>query len=303
MKEFEFIANLQQKFGGGITGIGDDAVLFNKNILIAKDILVEGVHFLYSTPIDFVIGKLFTCNISDIAAMGGYAESVLIGVACSKEKLSEILYAIEKYSKIYDVTVIGGDTSLSKGDMFLSMTVIGKRGKNILTRTGAKIGDIIYLSRPVGFAKISLEKEISGIGNDDERYFHYSLRAETKVGEFLGNFRGIGACCDISDGLGRDLSSIAKSSGVKTVIEITPLHLKHLEGQCSKQEEYFLRSGEEFALVFTIDKTKQVEFETSFLQTFGKKPIEIGFCEEGQGAVLRKNGVDMDIAFMGFEHF
>lgn len=305
MKEFEFIKSLRdfsRLFAPD--GIGDDAAFFGGKYLVAKDVLCENVHFLSSTPIDLVVGKLFTCNVSDICAMGGTAKAALIGVACpNEEMLPSISESILKYAAFYGVDIIGGDTSKSGGGLFLSMTVLGEKGKNLLLRSGAGAGDIIYLSRPVGLAKLSLEKELGLNSLNIDKYYHYEQKAERSAGEFLGGFDGITCACDISDGLGRDLANIAKESGLKAVIDISAVDLDYLKNYGVDAEKYFISSGEEFALLFGVEKSREAQFEKSFEKALSCKPLKIGVFEVGSGCVLRSKGLSVDVSTSGFSHF
>lgn len=305
MKEFDFINLLRRNFPGDYpASIGDDAALFGGNFLIAKDILVENIHFLPSAPLDLVIGKLFTANISDIAAMGGKPSAVLLGVACKEGDLEEIAAAVIEHSAYYGVKVIGGDTCASRSGLFLSATVIGEKGANILQRNGAKPGDVIYLSRSVGLAQLSLEKELGKNNLPIDKYYHYSLKAETAVGLFLGIDKRVSCCCDISDGLGRDLSGIASESGVKAVVDFKEVDLSYLDKFGVKSFDFFLSSGEEFALLFAVRGKDADIFEKDFESRFCMKPLKIGFFSEGKGCeALLADGSVKDISKMGFQHF
>jgi len=104
MNEFEFIKNLSINFGNDIYGIGDDAVLVENNLLISKDMLIENIHFLPTTPINHIINKLFASNISDIAAMGGTAKYALLGIATDdNSKLDKILSALKHVVVRYNI--------------------------------------------------------------------------------------------------------------------------------------------------------------------------------------------------------
>ncbi|MDR2884505.1 MAG: hypothetical protein LBV09_05305 [Deferribacteraceae bacterium] len=246
--EFNFIKMLATASKGVGTphGIGDDAVKYGDGV-IAKDIMVEGVHFTCLESLQSIVNRLFISNISDIAAVGGLAGgySALLAVAIpdyvNKVELAEAICAA---ATRFDVDIIGGDTTSSKGGLFLSLTIIGKAGNYFIGRDGAKVGDNVYLSRPVGMAKYELER----FG----RYQQERL-PERLLGEEFGRTGEVSACIDISDGLGRDLSHIASASGVKIMIDrellvnlgrqTPPLHI-----------DCIVSSGEEYALAFTLDK-------------------------------------------------
>lgn len=285
-------------------GIGDDAALFENEYLIAKDIMIENIHFLKSTPIDLVIRKLFTSNVSDIAAMGGSPVSVLLGIGADKSTdMAAIAEAAAVAADFYGVKIIGGDTSSSKGELFLSMTIIGKRGKNLLLRNGAKPGNVLYLSRPVGLAKAALEKELGIKEHPVKAFSHYDKTAEKEAGILLGTLSGVTAAADISDGLGSDAGHIADMSGVQITIDADRLNFPCIAFLKDEAISYAVSSGEEFALIFTAEKEAACNVERNFEKQFGRKPIKIGYVSAGEGCFLKTGDKLIDISSTGYEHF
>lgn len=286
----------------GVTlGVGDDAALFG-DTLVCKDIMAEGVHFTKGAPVMHIMRKVVTANVSDIAAMGGTAELGLLGIAIpagydiTAEDMARPFDA-------YGVKLIGGDTTSSKDSLFISVTIIGRKNEHVLTRSGAKAGDIIYMSRPVGRVREFLDKELAaeaGSGSRPEQgegsvtYNHYLVKAETELGDLLGKTGIATSCIDISDGLGRDASHIADMSGVKMVIEADRIPVDHLE---NKDVMFAIGSGEEFALLYTID-----EKDVKELEMMSPKSIRIGRVEAGRGVYLEKDGEQTDISDSGYEH-
>ncbi|MEF3255012.1 MAG: hypothetical protein K6348_05545, partial [Deferribacterales bacterium] len=214
----------------------------------------------------------------------------------------EFVDALKKVLNFYSVILIGGDTTSSKKGVFLSLTIIGHKNSNLLRRSGAKIGDLVYLSRPVGLSKVSLEKELGVNCFDIDATYHYKQVAEVSLGSLLGKIIGITSCIDISDGLGRDIGHIADASKVCVILDEAKIDLSHLNRfNLDDPLRYFLSSGEEYALVFTVDgKFKDiVEHE---LQKF-LSVIQIGEVVEGEGVYLKtKNGVLYNISNFGYEH-
>lgn len=303
MKEFEFISYLEKSIVNKNKYIGDDAALIYDRLLISKDMLSENVHFLSSTPLKYVIHKLFTCNISDISSMGAVAKYVLLGLALKdKSYLEQILPLIEEECKFYNVELIGGDTTSSERNVF-SLTVIGERGANTVYRSGAESGDIIFISRPLGRCRISLEKELNKYSFNIDEYYHYQVNAENKLGAYLGSTSGITSMTDISDGLGVDLNNIALSSNKKAVIEYDRLDLSYLDEYGIDNFEYFVSSGEEFALLFTVKSSFALKIQKDILDKLGIKIIPVGRIEEGSGIFVEKNGHMQKIAKGGYEHF
>ncbi|MGE4496232.1 MAG: thiamine-phosphate kinase [Deferribacterales bacterium] len=286
MKEFAFIESLKSLSPkGGLHGIGDDAVLAD-GLLIAKDIVTEGVHFTEGAPLQNIIFRLFTANVSDIAAMGGRAEKALLGVALpeflDKAKLAE---AVRYACSYYDIKLIGGDTTSSVSHFFASLTIIGSPSENVLVRSGAKEGDEVYLSRPVGGAAAMLARELAG----ERVYDHYLYKAETELGEYLGSF-GVNSCIDISDGLGRDASHIAEASGVRIELDSRLIPEYGISDAVS--------SGEEFALLFTVPESRAKEMEELIHRDLKRPVYHIGKVTKGSGVFMDGE----DISEKGWEH-
>ncbi len=306
MKEFEFIKLMTLEFGGGISGIGDDAALFDDTHIITNDMLIENTHFLSTTPIEYVINKLFTSNVSDIAAMGGKAKYALLSIATDNElKLDKILPVLKTLCERYNIKIIGGDTSSNTFGLVLSMTLIGSKPKNLLTRSKATPGDLLFLSRPIGKAKISLETELGLSQYNCDPYYHYKLEAEDKLGEILGTITDVTSCIDISDGLGRDAAHISRMSGVKVVIYDNYLPYAYLGKFHINKQNYILTSGEEYALLFTISKNVIEDVIPKIVSASGCNDIIlVGKIEQGSGTFLKcENGMMKDISTAGYEHF
>lgn len=306
MKEFEFIHSLNNRLGESNVelSIGDDAACFG-SVLIAKDIMTENVHFTNKASIEDIIFKLFTCNISDIAAMGGTAENVLLGLSIPFGRIDniELINAIKKASDFYGVNVIGGDTTSSQDSLFLSLTVTGRKGTNLLLRSGAKEGDIVCISRPLGFSQLGLSQEIENKDFGLPLFAHYRQKAEKELGTLLGSLDGVTSCIDISDGLGRESSHIAISSKVKLVIDAEKLPIEQLSPYSKDPVSLFIESGEEFALLFTVDKDYFGKVKKSIFEILGKEIFEIGEVYSGFGESLLKNkNIYTPLSIKGYEH-
>lgn len=303
MKEFEFIKFLETEFNKDNL-IGDDAALIYNNILISKDILVENIHFLKSTPLEYVVHKLFTSNISDIASMGGTAEYVFLGIASENEEvLEQIIPYVANECKNYNVILAGGDTTSSKGGLFLSLTVVGKKGENVIKRNGAKEGDVIFLSRSVGKCKISLEKELNIYDFNIDKYYHYKKNAENILGSFLSSFDFVSSMTDISDGISVDLLNIAESSNKKAVLDYNKLPLDFLKEYNVDSVDYFLSSGEEFALLFTVLESKAQFIKEYVQEKLNINIIEIGRIESGSGLFILQDNQLKKVSSCGYQHF
>lgn len=300
-KELSFINNLKEELNNDY--IGDDAALSN-NLLICKDVLSENIHFLPSTPLDLVISKLFTSNMSDIAAMGGIPTKCLIGISLDKDRFNKnaIISSIKKECHRYNVEVIGGDTTAAQDSNFLSLTALGKPNKNVIYRTGACNDDLIYISRITGLCRKSLELELNnskeeyeidkeilesyGINSSEknflDKYFHYKVMAETYIGDILGNIEGVTSLTDISDSLHIDLKSILYSSKVSAILDLNNIEIlncdktKILGNSLKEKIEYFMTSGEEYCLLFTVSKKDEDNILKIIKEKANRDIIKIG---------------------------
>jgi len=303
MGEFEFIERLKRSPKEDILSIGDDAAFFD-GYLVAKDILTENIHFLPTTPIEMVVKKLFVSNISDICAMGGYPKYCLLGISIPEKYpfVQNIIFAVNKMVENYNIELIGGDTTKSKSNIFLSLTVIGKPHKNLLKRSGAKAGDLVYLSRPVGLSKVSLEKELGIADVNIDPYLHYKKEPEIELSKYLSESCFVSSCIDISDGVGRDASHIAKQSGVKIIIDKGKLDVGIFnELSLENPIDYIISSGEEFALLFTVKCENSAEFESICKEKFPDVKL-VGYVTEGEGVYLKDFSTMKNISDSGFEH-
>jgi thiamine-monophosphate kinase len=175
-----------------LVGIGDDAALIkhtNENLLVTTDMMVEGVHFNMDFMTPFQLGfKLVSVNVSDIYAMGGKPKFLLLNIAMrrnmDKKTIDSFFDGVQEAMKLYSLFLIGGDLSASHKDMILSATLIGY-AKKYLRRSGAKVGDRIYVTGNLGDSACGLEllKKIKSpvlLDRTKRRAKSKELRAESK---------------------------------------------------------------------------------------------------------------------------
>jgi thiamine-monophosphate kinase len=147
-----------------IVGIGDDAAVLKptyKNLLVTTDMMVEGVHFDLRLATPYQLGfKLISVNVSDIYAMGGKPLYLLLNIAAKKstEKkfIDRLFDGIKDAMNLHDTILIGGDLSATKSGMALSATLIGY-AKRYVQRSGANVGDRIYVTGDLGDSACGLE--------------------------------------------------------------------------------------------------------------------------------------------------
>ena len=241
--EFEFISRYMKPLTMGFSGalqLGDDIAIVPKDkkhdYVITLDTIVEDVHFVWQAKPEQIANKLFRSNLSDIASSGATPKFYLMTGNLSKEMskpwLKKFTDEAMKIQKKYEFALLGGDTVRAKGDKFFSVTMIGEVPKRkALLRSGAKVGDDIYISGKIGEAWVGLQilqKKIKIPKNRQDFYInkHYSPEPRIALGRKLLNLAN--SCTDISDGLIKDLKNICEASEVSANIEANkiPLALK-----------------------------------------------------------------------------
>ena len=283
-------------------GIGDDAAVISasKSKLVATvDMAIEDVHFrrAWSTP--FQIGaKLTTANLADIFAMGAKPKYLLVAAAITEannlEVVTELANGIKSVADKFEVAVIGGD--LSKGEkMSLSITALGELDTNPILRSGAKIGDLVYVSALPGLSAAGLA--ILGRGLDRPRYVveaHLNPKL-TAPSELIAVANSM---CDISDGVTTDGSNIAKASEVN--IDLSKQLISNAVGFSDLKEladelgedifDWILSGGEDHFFLATVDP-KNAKNELG---------VQIGVVKEGKGQLTLDGEI---IQKAGYQHF
>jgi thiamine-monophosphate kinase len=274
--ELEMIAALRRALSGGVppgeTHVGDDAAVLGPppgKLLLAADALVEGVHFDLSFGGASDAGwKALSVNVSDIAAMGGEATYAVSSVAAPAGSDLEGLFAgLLEASRHYSVTLVGGDLSLA-AQLFISVAVIG--GTDALPavrRSGARPGDELWCTGPLGASAAGLALLKRG-GDGDGSLAAAYLRPEARPAEGrLAARLGARAMIDVSDGLSSDLDHLATESGVGVILETLPVHP-------GASEEDALGGGEDYELVFAMGDGTDVcgDFREAGL----REPVRIG---------------------------
>ena len=313
--EFGFIDFIRSNFPypEGTTGIGDDCAVMPSGegeLLFSTDLLMEGVHFLRneSSPED-VGWKAAAVNLSDIAAMGGTPVATFLSIALPKDAQGEWADRfIEGYTDIsrqYDVPLLGGDTTSSLRDIAVNVGVLGRcpSGRRLM-RNGAKVGETIYVTGPLGDSAGGLQAILKGIERTDDvtRLIcrHKRPIPRIEAGRILMESGKAGAMMDISDGIGSDLRHIMKASGVGAVIDLERLPLSpELVSVCKEQGwdiyEMATSGGEDFELMFTAPAGLENELDISV--------YPIGKIVPGNELSWRFSNEPMDRDFDGYKHF
>ncbi len=311
-----------------IRGIGDDAAVIDAGdevILLSTDLLVEGIHFdLAYMPIQHLGYKAVTVNVSDIAAMNGQPEQIIVGIALSNrfslEAVDKLYEGIRAACSDYFVDLVGGDTTASPSGLVISISVMGRTKKgNEVYRKGAQDKDIICVTGDLGGAYIGLqilerEKEVFLTNPNmqpelDKHEYAVSRQLKPKARmDIIHELRDLGirpsSMIDISDGLASELFHISKQSGVGVRIfeDKIPIDQQAFNTAVEFKLDPFtcaLNGGEDYELLFTI---KQEDFEKL------KNHADIHFIgyvhpDPKQNVLIMKSGTVVPLKAQGWKHF
>lgn len=222
----------------------DCAVLpFGGEVLVlTHDMLVEGVHYLPGQDPADVAWKLVATNLSDLAAKGAEPVGVLLGYQFGADD-ARFLAGLDAVLRHYGVPLLGGDTVAGSGPQALGLTALGRASHvPVPSRSGARAGDAVWITGPVGGAMLGLEALQSGYGDSTAYSRPQALLAQGKALAPL-----VTAMMDVSDGLLLDAARLADASGVTLALDRTAVPLACPE----ERRDEALRWGDDYQLLFT----------------------------------------------------
>ncbi|MFB3922422.1 MAG: thiamine-phosphate kinase [Terriglobia bacterium] len=302
-------------------GIGDDAAVMEvtpgRHLILTTDLTIENVHFTQETHSPRAVGhRALARSLSDIAAMGGEPRVALVSIALSRRttrKWVKGFYSgLLPLAKRHGVAIIGGDTSVADGPILIDIVAGGEipRGKE-LRRSGARPGDWIFVSGPLGLSRAGLALLKSGRGKTrraaEAITVHTHLHPEPRcgLGRLLSKAGIASATIDISDGLSTDLKRLCEASGTgariwESSIPVAPL--TRASGYSSSEIlEFALHGGEDYELLFTVPRTKVARLPRRF---GGVELRRIGEITKGHEICLvRRTGNEEILAPAGWDHF
>jgi len=265
-----------------LTGIGDDAAVIkydeDSHTVISTDLLVEGVHFdLSYVPLKHLGYKAVMVNISDVIAMNAVPRQITVSLSLSNrfslEAVEEIYEGINLACELYNVDLIGGDTTSSLSGLTVSVTAIGegKEGK-IVYRNGAKESNLLVVSGDLGGAYMGLQilerekqiyEESPGVQpdlSDCDYILERQLKPEARL-DIIREFETLGikptAMMDISDGLSSEVLHLCKASKIGVSIYEDKLPIDQQTFDRARDNHLdptmcALNGGEDYELVFAI---------------------------------------------------
>ncbi len=289
MTEADLLALLRTlPLHAGALGLADDAARLG-DLVLTKDMIVEGVHFLPDDPPRGVAWKLVATNLSDLAAKGAVPEGVLLGMPLGDDAWDRAFVAgLGEVLSHFACPLLGGDTV--SGGRTCSLTAIG-RADIAPKRSGARAGDMLWVTGTIGDAGagLAIAKGADGPAALLGRY----RRPTPRLAEGRALAGLVSAMMDVSDGLAIDAARMAAASGCAVTIDLARVPLS---------SEYAAWSGDRLAAVTAGD-----DYELLFALAPGIVPpvaaTVVGHFSVGAGLTLTNDGVPVPLpARLGYSH-
>ncbi len=274
--------NMEPKQASTVKGIGDDAAVIKGDSehlkVITTDLLVEGVHFdLGYMPLKHLGYKAVMVNLSDVYAMNASATQITVSIAVSNrfpvEALEELYDGIRTAARLYNVDVVGGDTTSSRSGLLISITAIGEVTEDkVVYRSGARDNDLLVVTGDLGAAYLGLqvlerEKQVFEANpNAQPELDSYTYLVERQlkpearkdIPKLLADLEVVPtSMIDISDGLSSEIIHLCKNSKVgcnlyEDKIPLDPQVISTCEEFELDSTTIALSGGEDYELLFTI---------------------------------------------------
>ncbi|OGN51090.1 MAG: thiamine-phosphate kinase [Caulobacterales bacterium RIFOXYB1_FULL_67_16] len=301
-------------------GLADDvAVLPSRpgyDLVLTKDALVEGVHFLPDDPLETVAQKLLRVNLSDLAAKGAEPFGYLLACAwserCGWPEREAFAAGLAEDQGRFGVFLMGGDTVKTPGPAIFSLTALGwvPEGEAV-SRDGAQVGDLVFVTGTIGDGLLGLRAARGQLAMEPARLdalvAHYRTPAP-QVG-FAEVVRALAtASADVSDGLAADLAHICRASGVGADIELSVLPLSAaaqawIEDRVDPQDALIALAtgGDDYQIVFTAPAEQEERLRLEARRRLIRL-TRIGEVTAGDGLVVRYGGQIAPLVRSGWTH-
>jgi len=315
----DFFAPLAAEAPGAF-GLTDDAALIG-DFVVTKDMLIEGVHFLKTDPMDLVARKLVRVNVSDLAAKG--AKPIGYFLACAwpsgvkRTAIEDFARGLREDQTRYKIALYGGDTTrhaAAAGALTLSATFFGAAPRSgMVRRDGAAAGDDLFVSGAIGDAGLGLAalQKLEKFSAADRDYLSGRYRLPEPRVTLGGALPGLAnASIDVSDGLLADAGHLAERAGLRVEIDAASIPLsdataRWLARQEDKNAGYgrIASSGDDYEILFAAPPTRRRAVEMA--AALSKTPVaRIGTFVKGRGIrLLDAAGAEIEVSAAGFDHF
>lgn len=313
--EFDIIARYftrKSERGDVLLGIGDDAAVLDarggRKLVVAMDTIVEGVHFPVDTDAADIGYRALAVNLSDIAAMGAEPAWMTLSLSlprANEQWLSGFASGLFELAQDYNVALVGGDTV--RGPLVITVQIAGwAEADGWLTRSGAKPGDLLFVSGIPGEAAAGLaviQRRMMG-GEAASFLKHRFLRPRPRIelGRQLRNVAS--AAMDVSDGLLTDLKKLCAASGCGAQLNVDALPESTAMRELFEADDcwqYALAGGDDYELLFTLPPERAAALRTTV--QLRQRVTQIGVITADTAVHCLLDGQPFRIKRGGYDHF
>ena len=289
-----------------VRGIGDDCAVIRlalrHELLVTTDFSIEDVHFRRKWhPARSVGHRCLARGLSDIAAMGGEPLACFLSLGLPPKLpqrwADEFLQGLSRLAKRHGVQLAGGDISAApKITADIIVTGQAPAGKALL-RSGARPGDLIYVTGELGASTAELKQLLAGQQlRPSPSSRHFFPEPRLNAGSWLRR-RGLAAAIDLSDGLSIDLGHICEESRVSALIDSRKIPIAR-----KATLQLALHGGEDYELLFTAPRSAKIP-----ASIHGVKVTQIGSITQKDYRaaikILDDNGKQRTLPSLGWQHF
>ncbi len=284
--------------------------------IIKTDALIEGVHFTRDAMSAAEVGyRALAANLSDVAAKG--ARPVLMTIAFGISPETDEVWIRDFYRGMAALAESTG-TAIAGGDLVrapvitISITIIGEvRSTNCKLRSGARVGDVIAVTGPLGASRAGLavaleHRDASALPQASRALAAFRTPTpRLREGRWLAASSNVHAMMDLSDGLSTDLARMARLSRCGAVVENVPIDPAAVEIAAAIGDDpidYALNGGEDYELLAAIDARAFPYLAKRFAARFGKPLLRVGRFVSDEGVRIVDGGSERILESRGWDH-
>ena len=275
--------------GAVLVGSGDDAAVIksqDKDLVHSIDISKINSHFPEDSSPQDIAYRSIAVALSDLAAMGAYPSFISIGLTSNSTDLDwykKFTSGVEKILNEYQIKLVGGD--ITNGEISICVNVFGYAYENNILRSTAKVGDLIFITGPLGEGRRGLEDWKNNKKSEFVKKF-FNPKVDFDKSKFISKYAN--SCVDISDGLIKDLTSICESSKVGAEITYENIPITN--------DFDDLSYGDDYKLCYTCSP----EFKDS---EFFSEDFCIGEIKSNKEIIIKKDNSVIDFKTHGWDSF
>lgn len=284
----------------GIVGPGDDAAILSNGTVASTDIVTFDRHFPAGMSYEQLGWYAAAVNFSDLAAMGARPTGFLAALALpgdlDPQNAYDIMSGIDQCCEFCGTGIVGGDTKPGPG--IITGTALGSMdGRKPMLRSGARPGDLVAVTGPLGGAAVAFLDIEHGLGLDHLRDSLYVPIPRIDAGIDLSSNGHVTSCMDLSDGLGTAMNTICQASkvGIDVKYDFIPkaeCAMEASEATNTSMEEILMDFGGEYELMFTIGKDGLEALYDAELEFY-----VIGMVNDSDRACMIKDGSRNEVGY------